>query len=68
MPFHIALLQVALEIVPGTGRIKGYDNLKEIACPKPCEAFHGQDTADYPTGRGPQGNAIRISNFARMVR
>ncbi len=26
------------------------------------------DPADYPTGRGPQGDAIRIYNFARLVR
>jgi hypothetical protein len=26
------------------------------------------DPADYPTGRGPQGDAIRIYNFARCVR
>jgi hypothetical protein len=26
------------------------------------------DPADYPTGHGPQGDAIRIYNFARVVR
>ena len=26
------------------------------------------DPADYPQGRGPQGDAIRIDNFARLVR
>jgi predicted outer membrane repeat protein len=26
------------------------------------------DPADYPTGRGPQGDAIRIFNFVRLVR
>ncbi len=26
------------------------------------------DPADYPTGRGPQGDAIRIYNFVRLVR
>ena len=26
------------------------------------------DPADYPTGHGPQGDAIRIYNFARLVR
>ena len=26
------------------------------------------DPADYPTGRGPQGDAIRIYNYARVVR
>jgi hypothetical protein len=24
--------------------------------------------ADYPQGHGPQGDAIRISNYARLVR
>ena len=26
------------------------------------------DPADYPTGHGPQGDAIRIDNFVRVVR
>ena len=26
------------------------------------------DPADYPTGNGPQGNAIRIHNTVRLVR
>ncbi len=26
------------------------------------------DAADYPDGRGPQGDAIRIDNFVRCVR
>jgi len=26
------------------------------------------DPADYPTGRGPQGDAIRINNYVRLVR
>ncbi len=47
MPFHIALLQVALAIVPGTGQTKCYDNAKEISCPEPGQAFYGQD-AQHP--------------------
>jgi hypothetical protein len=26
------------------------------------------DTADWPQGHGPQGDAIRIENFVRLVR
>ena len=26
------------------------------------------DAADYPEGRGPQGDAIRIENYVRLVR
>ena len=26
------------------------------------------DPADYPTGNGPQGDAIRIYNYVRLVR
>ena len=26
------------------------------------------NSADFPQGRGPQGDAIRISNFVRLVR
>ena len=28
----------------------------------------GIDPADYPMGHGPQGDAIRIYNFVRLVR
>jgi hypothetical protein len=26
------------------------------------------DPADYPSGRGPQGDAVRIANYARLLR
>ena len=26
------------------------------------------DPANFPTGRGPQGDAIRINNYVRLVR
>lgn len=30
--------------------------------------FKSGNPADYPTGRGPQGDAVRINNFVRLVR